>query len=108
MRRHARRRSVTIHRWRQQVNTLQRDNQAILSGLSSERAREQADIAAEQQQEQSDISTLNGKLAGLTVPSDPLASYNLVCDTTATNSQTGVTNLYYYPCTNSIVPAPGG
>jgi hypothetical protein len=41
------------------------------------------------------------------MPSDPLASYNLVCNTDLMNSTTGVTQ-EYYPCTNSAIPAPGG
>ena len=43
------------------------------------------------------------------MPTDPLANYTDVCNTQATNGSTGVTQTYYYPCTNEAqtIPQPG-
>jgi hypothetical protein len=35
------------------------------------------------------------------------SSYNLVCNQPVVNSNTGVTQTFYYPCTNSAAPQPG-
>jgi hypothetical protein len=57
----------------------------------------------------SQIGNLSAKVAGLSVPTDPLANYTDVCNTQATNGSTGVTQTYYYPCTNEAqtIPQPG-
>ena len=65
--------------------------------------------AAATSQLRSQIGNLSAKVAGLSVPTDPLANYTDVCNTQATNGSTGVTQTYYYPCTNEAqtIPQPG-
>jgi type II secretory pathway pseudopilin PulG len=70
--------------------------------------RGQLSAATQQiQSERSEYERLRGKVADLNVPTDPLSAYNQVCNQDNTDSNTGVTQLYYYPCTNGVVPAPG-
>ena len=49
------------------------------------------------------------QLDGLTQPTDPLSSYDQICQVQLQNSTTGVTQTFYYPCTNSAqtIPQPG-
>jgi hypothetical protein len=56
-----------------------------------------------------DVADLQGKVGGLTVPTDPLAAYDQICTVQATNSASGVSQVYYYPCTNNArtIPQPG-
>jgi len=55
---------------------------------------------------QNSVATLIGEVAD---PSDPLSAYTDICNTQASNGQTGVTQTYYYPCTNNAqtIPQPG-
>ena len=54
-------------------------------------------------------TALGNQLAALTVPTDPLSAYNDVCSQDMTNGTTGVTQTYWFPCTNSAqtIPQPG-
>lgn len=59
---------------------------------------------------QSRISNLDNQMSGLTMPSDPLASYNMVCSTSnVLNQGTGNYQTFWYPCTNQAqtTPQPG-
>ena len=54
------------------------------------------------------VSGLQGEIDTLNKPNDPLSAYNQVCQNNNTlNDATGVTQTYYYPCTNRIIPASG-
>jgi hypothetical protein len=57
-----------------------------------------------------DVADLQGKVSGLTVPTDPLSAYDQICDMpNVTNQTTGVTQTYWFPCTNNAqtIPQPG-
>lgn len=53
------------------------------------------------------ITDLQNKVSNLNTPTDPLSSYNQICNIDGTNNQ-GVPLIYYYPCTSNIIPAPLG
>jgi hypothetical protein len=57
-------------------------------------------------QEQVQASTQSA-LTNLENPSNPLSAYTDVCSINNTNSSTGVDQLYYYPCTNNVIPTTG-
>jgi tRNA1(Val) A37 N6-methylase TrmN6 len=83
-----------------------------LSGVeTSARNAQQASRSASSQisQLQNQVATLQGKVAGLNVPTDPLAAYTDICNQPFTNGTTGVSQTYYFPCTNSAqtIPQPG-
>ena len=52
---------------------------------------------------------LSDQVATLNVPTDPLSAYNDVCNQDMTNNSTGVTQTYWFPCTNQAqtIPQPG-
>jgi hypothetical protein len=45
-------------------------------------------------------------VGSLTSPSDPLSSYNDICNQQMLNDNTGNDQTYYFPCTNSAVTTP--
>jgi hypothetical protein len=51
-------------------------------------------------------TSLQGKVAGLTVPTDPLSAYSAVCNQAMTNQNTGVTQTFWFPCTNNAQTIP--
>ena len=54
------------------------------------------------------VSGLQGEIDTLNKPNDPLSAYNQICqDNNITNNATGITQTYYYPCTNTIIPTAG-
>ena len=54
------------------------------------------------------VSDLQLQMSQLSNPSDPLSAYNQVCqDNNMTNTSTGITQTYYYPCTSRFIPQPG-
>jgi hypothetical protein len=55
------------------------------------------------------VSSLETQVANLNVPTDPLSAYNYVCNQDMTNQSTGVTQTYWFPCTNQAqtIPQPG-
>jgi hypothetical protein len=62
------------------------------------------------------LSTTDGNLAKLSLnmsklanPSDPLAAYDEVCNTTVYSELSGSNETVYYPCTNQAqtIPQPG-
>jgi peptidoglycan hydrolase CwlO-like protein len=59
--------------------------------------------------DQAEMSSLSHQVGTLTVPSDPLSAYNTVCNQDMTNSNNDLTEVYYFPCTNSAqtIPQPG-
>ena len=69
------------------------------------------ETATAQQIRQLDSAEMNTatQLAGLTQPADPLAAYDQICNAQLQNGSTGVTQTYYYPCTNNAqtIPQPG-
>jgi len=56
---------------------------------------------------QSSVANLVGEVAN---PTDPLSAYTDVCQAQLTNDSTGITQTYYYPCTNTAqtIPQPPG
>lgn len=88
-----------------QIGNLQRQN----ASLQAQNASLQGQLNAQVQQESKDYSNMESKLGTLSTPSDPLSAYNEICNAQLTNSSTGVTQTYYYPCTNSAqtIPQPG-
>ena len=59
--------------------------------------------------EQAEITYLSNQVTTLNMPSDPLSAYNDICNQQMTNSNSGITQTYYFPCTNSAqtIPQPG-
>jgi len=59
--------------------------------------------------DEANLANLETQVGSLTVPTDPLSAYNDVCNQDMTNGTTGVTQLYYFPCTNhaQTIPQPG-
>lgn len=55
-------------------------------------------------------SRMSGQLATLTVPTDPLASYDAVCNMPLSSDGGLTTQTWYFPCTNSAqtIPQPSG
>lgn len=75
----------------------------LISRQSSQLSRQSILISSDE----SSIGDMQEQLNHLNIPTDPLSAYNAVCNSDLMNTQTGVTQLYYFPCTNSIIPAPG-
>lgn len=88
-----------------QIGNLQHQN----ASLQAQNASLQAQLNAQVQQESKDYANVEAKMGTLSTPSDPLAAYNEICNTQATNDSTGVTQTYYYPCTDNAqtIPQPG-
>ena len=65
--------------------------------------------ASELSSDRSLISQLQDKMGSLSTPQDPLSAYDDICNAQLTNSTTGLTQTYYYPCTNNAetIPQPG-
>lgn len=81
-------------------------DRTVIAGLQSRLSTIQGQLSSENQK----ISDLQGKVSGLTVPSDPLAAYNQICSNpNVQNQATGATQTYWYPCTNNAqtIPLPG-
>jgi hypothetical protein len=55
------------------------------------------------------ISSLQSSVNNLNEPTDPLSSYDDICNQEMTNNDTGVSQTYYFPCTNNAqtIPQPG-
>src|ERR1700674_5314479 len=51
---------------------------------------------------QDQANSLSTQIGAISTPSDPLSAYNQICNAQLTNGSTGVTQTYYYPCTNSV------
>ena len=68
--------------------------------------RDRAQLATVQSAE----SQMAGQLASLTQPTDPLASYNAVCNMPLTDQSTGMYSTWYFPCTDQAqtIPQPSG
>lgn len=54
------------------------------------------------------ITSIQSDVSALNTPTDPLSAYNSICHGPVTNSSTGVVEIYYYPCTDAVIPTPGG
>lgn len=80
-------------------------DQAVIARLAARLGTDEAQLTQEGQQ----VTSLQGEVAGLTVPSDPLSAYDQICNQDFTNSQTGVSQPFYFPCTNQAqtIPQPG-
>jgi hypothetical protein len=87
-----------------QIGNLQRQN----ASLQAQNARLQTQLDGQVQQESKDYANMQAKMGSLSTPSDPLSSYNEICNTQATDNS-GVTQTYWYPCTNNAqtIPQPG-
>jgi hypothetical protein len=98
-----------------QVTTLQGELKTDSSQASAQLSTFGADLANDQSKISTDansINTLNQQVSSLQAldrPQDPLASYDLICSQDQTNQSTGITQLYYFPCTNEAqtTPLPG-
>jgi histidinol phosphatase-like enzyme len=82
------------------------------SAQSAQITRLQSQARADRTELQKDgrqIVSLTNQVGVLSVPSDPLSAYNDICNAQLTNNQTGITQTYYYPCTNvaTTIPQPG-
>lgn len=77
----------------------------VISHDESTIAQDKSDIESVQSQ----ANSLSSQIAGLSTPTDPLSAYNQICNGPLTNAA-GVTQTYYYPCTDSVqtIPQPGG
>ena len=86
---------VTVAGWRHQQQQRQAAQTARLAGDDHE-------ISALQ----NSVATLLGEVSN---PADPLSAYTDVCTAQNQNDATGVTQTYWYPCTNQAqtTPQPG-
>jgi len=84
-----------------------------ISGLRGEVNSQRTSLASQQTSIAGDaglISQLQNKLGTLTTPQDPLQAYSDICnEQLTTNTSTGNTETYYFPCTNNVQtnPQPG-
>lgn len=55
------------------------------------------------------LSELSSQVDNLNQPQDPLSAYTEICNQDFTNNNTGLSQTYYFPCTNSAttIPQPG-
>jgi septal ring factor EnvC (AmiA/AmiB activator) len=85
-------------------SALTRDDHQIsqLQGQLAQQPRNQMQLNAQ-------VSNFGTQLSQLTTPTDPLSAYDQICNAQLQNSATGVTQAYYYPCTNNAqtIPRPG-
>jgi hypothetical protein len=86
-----------------------RDQTASLRAQVQAQARQLRADEAEQASLQSAEFRMSGQLATLTQPSDPLSSFDAVCNMPLSD-QSGLTSTWYFPCTNSAqtIPQPSG
>jgi uncharacterized protein HemX len=91
-----------------QVSQLQKQDSQFQKEirLSEDQLRQEKSVLAGFE---SNLSGLDASVAGLASPSDPLSAYTDICNMQATNSQLGIVQTYYYPCTNNVqlIPRPG-
>jgi hypothetical protein len=82
--------------------------QTQVSGLSGELRGVDAPLNVQRalSSDQQSITSLN---TSLNTSTDPLSAYNEICSSQQVNNTTGVTQTYYYPCTNQVqtIPQPG-
>ena len=83
-----------------------------VSGLHAQVSQERATLsiyAGRLAADEALIGQIQGKLGSLTTPQDPLSAYDDICNTQAVSSTTGLTQTYWYPCTDSAetIPQPG-
>ena len=99
---------ATITKAHTDITHLQREVSQLTTQMQGAQATAQRDDSLIQEQS-SQISSLSNTVSGLSQPSDPLSAYNQICTAQATNSTTGITQTYYYPCTNqaTTTPQPG-
>lgn len=90
--------AVTVTGKIDDLNGEVKSDRGVITGLQSQLAGQQADIAK-----------LNNAMGSLSQPTDPLSAYDQICTAENTNGTTGVLQTYYYPCTNSVqtIPQPG-
>jgi hypothetical protein len=81
-----------------------------ISGLQAKVTAQRAEVTAQR----AELKTIDSSVATLLAnsgsqPTDPLSAYTDICNTQDTNDATGVTQTYYYPCTNNAttIPQPG-
>lgn len=76
---------------------------------NSNKAREIVHLESQINRTKPTLRFLISQLDTLQKPSDPLSSYNEVCNQDMTNSYSGATQTYYFPCTNQAqtTPQPG-
>ena len=62
-----------------------------------------------QAREAGDYSRAMTAVGSLTPPTDPLTAYNQICDQDFTDDETGITQTFWFPCTNQAqtTPLPG-
>jgi hypothetical protein len=83
---------------------------AAAAGNAANQAQNTASQAQSTATEAQDTATkAENSLGTLSTPSDPLSAYDLICSQDQTNNSTGLTQLYYFPCTNiaTTTPQPG-
>jgi hypothetical protein len=80
-----------------------------LHGQGDTIARQAATNRAQEREISALQSSVDGLLASVSSPTDPLSAYTDICNTQLTNSATGITQTFYYPCTNQAqtIPQPG-
>ena len=84
------------------VRDLQHQQQQRQAAQTARLAGDDHEISALQ----NSVATLIGQVSN---PVDPLSAYTDICNVQADNGQTGITQTYYYPCTNQAqtTPQPG-
>jgi len=76
--------------------------QAQITQRTAELTRLQHQLASDEQR----LANLEDSVATLNTPTDPLSAYSVVCNQDMTNSVTGITQVYYFPCTNQAQTIP--
>ena len=81
-----------------------------ISGLEAKVSAQRAEVISQR----SELKTIDSSVTTLLAnsgsqPTDPLSAYTDICNTQDTNDETGITQTYYYPCTNNAttIPQPG-
>lgn len=71
--------------------------------------REVTSLSHEISNMRAEINSESGEISSLETPADPLSAYNDICNQDMTNDNTGISQTYYFPCTNEAqtIPQPG-
>jgi cell division protein FtsL len=77
-------------------------HQADQRALNTTKSELQSQINRDNQK----LVAAKDEIANLNQPDNPLSAYTQVCNIDNTNSFTGNVEIYYYPCTDSVIPSP--
>jgi cell division protein FtsB len=84
-------------------------NQGDVNRLQRQLTVQSQSYTRQVRQLRSEVTSLSAQVSAINIPTDPLSAYNDICNQQETNNNTGVTQTYYFPCTNNAetIPQPG-